>query len=143
MSKELSKQQQSFLDYVFQELHESGRSGPEVLKEALVAAGYGPTMRVSMVLASETLKDAIYSKYKEHMAIYGLEAMSKMIHLMRNPNNKDWRAALGSAQAVMDASALPIKVQETSTATPHGIVLMPGKNKVTITVDEDGKLQEE
>lgn len=131
----LSPNQQKFLAYIIEQMHQ-GRNGKHVYEEALKAAGYGETVTVYHVLQSAALKDAIYTAYKEQVALYGVEAMGNLINLMRNPETKHWRAQLNSAQAVLDASAIPYKMQEQQASTPHGVVVMPAKKKVVITVEE-------
>jgi len=132
----LSPQQKIFLDYVVEQMHQ-GRGGTHVYEEALKQANYGEYVRVSHVLSSAALKDAIYAAYKEHAAIYGLEAMGNLVGLMRNPDQKAWRSILNSAQAVLDASTIPYKIQEQQASTPHGVVVMPAKKKVVITVEDE------
>jgi hypothetical protein len=136
MSKqELNEKQKAFIEYLFGAMHEGVPYGPKLLDDAAKHAGY--TDHWTNIVKYKVIRDAIYEGYKNHVSLYGLEAFSTMLNVMRNPSNKEGKLQLSAAQAVLDASTIPYKGGDQQIEAPNGVIVLPAKKKVEISIEDD------
>ena len=121
----LTPKQKLFLEYIWNEFP---NITDETYKYAKDYAGYAEATRVWEVVNG--LKEEILAGMKQRQAMYGVEAMAKQVHLMRNPDDKWWRAKLAITDSILDRVGMAKKADGEASAMPAGVIILPGKKYV-------------
>jgi hypothetical protein len=122
---ELNAKQKLFLDYVWDAFP---NITDETYKEAKEFAGYAESYSVWQIVNG--LKEEILAGMKQRQAMYGVEALAKQVHLMRNPEDKWWRAKLAITDSILDRAGMAKKPDGETSAMPSGVIILPGKKYV-------------
>ncbi len=117
-NKELTEQQQKFIDALFAEANGS-------IKDAKVIAGYSPNSNNNEIIKS--LKDEIIEATQTYMAGNAPKAAVAMVTGIDDPTQLGIRDKMSAAKDLLDRAGL-IKTEKLQVESSGGVMLLPPKN---------------
>lgn len=121
--RELTEQQQKFLEILFLSEEEGGAGGDFVLAKKL--AGYHPRYSTKNLVAS--LKDEIVEATKNFMVQVGPSAAMKIHGIMKNPTDLGAKEALMAAKELLDRGGVGKTETLNVGGTGGGVLILPAK----------------
>jgi hypothetical protein len=118
MTKQLTEQQQTFLDALFGE----AKGNPVLAKKI---AGYSDNKATSVIMNS--LKDEILERTKLYLATHAPKAAMSVVDGMNDPTELGFKEKLSAAKDLLDRVGI-IKTEKVMVEAAPGIVVLPPKN---------------
>ncbi len=127
MARALTDNQQRFLQVLFEEAN-----GDVVTAKKL--AGYSDATSTTTIV--EALKDEITDATRSYFARIAPRAAVSMGNALLDPTELGIRDKMAAAKELLDRTGL-VKTEKLQVEAKGGVMLMPMKNPVDYTVDED------
>lgn len=124
--KQLSEQQQKFLEVLFLSEEDGGAGGDAVKAKKL--AGYHPTYSTKELVSY--LKDEIVEATKNYLVQLGPKAVVKIGGVLDNPTNLGNKEVLAAAKEVLDRAGVG-KTENISVSSSGGVLILPPKQEST------------
>ena len=117
MSKQLTEQQQKFLDALFGEAFGDPATARRI-------AGYSEGYNTAAIMNS--LKDEILERTKLYLATNAPRAAMSVVHGMIDPTEPGYKDKLNAAKDLLDRIGI-VKTDKVQVEAPNGIMFLPPK----------------
>ena len=119
MAKQLTEQQQKFIDVLFDE---AGGN----LRKAMRLAGYSESYMPSQL--AKVLKEEIIEATQLYLALHAPKAAAAMVGAIDDPTELGLKEKLNAAKDLLDRAGL-VKTEKVQVEAPSGIMILPAKDR--------------